>query len=44
LPGITTQTDSNGQVTYDGSHNYTWDAEGKMHSVDMTCPLLSFTA
>lgn len=21
-------------MTYDGSHNYTWDAEGKMHSLD----------
>jgi RHS repeat-associated protein len=36
LPGVTTTTDSNGQMTYDGNHNYTWDAEGKMHSVDTT--------
>jgi RHS repeat-associated protein len=37
LPGpITTNTDANGQVTYDGVHNYTWDAEGKMFSVDTT--------
>jgi RHS repeat-associated protein len=34
LPGKTTTTDNNGQMTYDGVHNYTWDAEGKMHSVD----------
>lgn len=35
LPGpITTNTDANGQMTYDGTHNYTWDAEGNMHSVD----------
>jgi RHS repeat-associated protein len=36
LPGITTTTDNNGQVTYDGTHNYTWDAEGKMLTVDTT--------
>jgi len=36
LPGITPTTDANGQMTYDGAHNYTWDAEGKMHSVDTT--------
>jgi len=36
LPGITTTTDNNGQMTYDGVHNYTWDAAGKMHSVDTT--------
>jgi RHS repeat-associated protein len=34
LPGITTTTDANGQMTYDGAHNYTWDAEGKMHMLD----------
>jgi RHS repeat-associated protein len=34
LPGITPVTDGNGAMTYDGSHNYTWDAEGKLHSVD----------
>jgi RHS repeat-associated protein len=34
LPGITTTTDPNGQMTYDGAHNYTWDAEGKMHMLD----------
>src|SRR5205823_12248373 len=33
LPSV---TDNNGQMTYDGTHNYTWDAEGKMHSVDTT--------
>jgi RHS repeat-associated protein len=36
LPGVTTTTDNNGQMTYDGTHNYTWDAAGKMHSVDTT--------
>jgi len=36
LPGITTTTDNNGQVTYDGTHNYTWDSAGKMHQVDST--------
>ena len=37
LPGgITTTTDNNGQVTYDGTHHYTWDAEGKMLTVDTT--------
>jgi RHS repeat-associated protein len=34
LPGINTTTDNNGQMTYDGTHNYTWDAEGKMLSLD----------
>jgi RHS repeat-associated protein len=34
LPGITPTTDANGQMTYDGIHNYTWDAEGKLHSLD----------
>ena len=34
LPSCTPTTDSNGQMTYDCTHNYTWDAEGKMHSVD----------
>jgi len=36
LPGITTTNDANGQMTYDGAHNYTWDAEGKMHGLDTT--------
>ncbi len=32
--GCTPTNDNNGQMTYDCVHNYTWDAEGKMHSVD----------
>ena len=37
LPGsITTQTDLNGRMTYDGVHTYAWDVEGKMISVDST--------
>lgn len=36
LPGVTPTTDANGQMTYDGTHNYTWDAEGKMHALDTT--------
>jgi RHS repeat-associated protein len=34
LPGATPLTDANGQMTNDGAHTYTWDAEHKMHSVD----------
>lgn len=36
LPGCTPTNDSNGQTTNDCVHNYTWDSEGKMHSVDTT--------
>ena len=36
LSGITPTYDNNGQLTYDGTHNYTWDAEGKMLTVDTT--------
>ena len=32
--GCTPTYDNNGQMTYDCVHNYTWDAEHKMHSVD----------
>ncbi len=34
LPGITPTYDADGRLTYDGSHNYGWDAESKMVSVD----------
>ncbi|HSS99440.1 MAG TPA: RHS repeat-associated core domain-containing protein [Terriglobales bacterium] len=36
LPGITPVTDANGRMTYDGTHNYSWDAESKMTAVDST--------
>ena len=36
LPGATPVTDANGRMTYDGTHNYTWDAESKMVAVDTT--------
>jgi RHS repeat-associated protein len=36
LSGITPTTDANGRMTYDGNHNYSWDAEGKLHAVDTT--------
>ena len=34
LSGCTPTTDANGQMTYDCTHNYTWDAEHKLHSAD----------
>ena len=36
LPGITPTYDTNGNLTYDGNHDYTWSAYGKMLSVDTT--------
>jgi RHS repeat-associated protein len=36
LPGITPTYDTDGRLTYDGTHNYAWDAESKMHSEDTT--------
>jgi RHS repeat-associated protein len=36
LPGITPTSDFDGHMTYDGVHNYAWDVEGKMVSVDTT--------
>jgi RHS repeat-associated protein len=36
LPGVTVTYDNNGQLTYDGAHNYAWDSHGKMLSVDTT--------
>lgn len=34
LPGFTPSYDPNGNVLNDGTHTYTWDAEGKYVSVD----------
>jgi len=34
VPGATPTYDANGNVTYDGSHNYTWDADGNSVSID----------
>lgn len=34
LPGITVTYDNNGDLTYDGSHNYTWNAAGRPTAVD----------
>lgn len=34
--GCSPAYDNNGQMTYDCTHNYTWDVEGKLHSVDAT--------
>jgi RHS repeat-associated protein len=36
LPGVTPTYDTDGRLTYDGTHNYAWDAESEMHSVDTT--------
>jgi RHS repeat-associated protein len=36
LPGIIPTTDADGRMTYDGTHNYAWDVEGKMVTVDAT--------
>ena len=36
LPGCTPTTDADGRMTYDCVHNYGWDVEGKMISVDST--------
>ena len=32
--GFTTTYDANGNLTADSFHNYTWDAEGKVHTID----------
>jgi RHS repeat-associated protein len=34
LPGCTPTYDANGSLTYDCTHTYTWDAEGRPHSID----------
>jgi len=34
LPGIVPTYDADGRLTYDGTHNYTWDADGHMTGVD----------
>lgn len=34
IPGGTPTYDANGNLTYDLSHSYTWDAEGKALSID----------
>jgi RHS repeat-associated protein len=34
IPGGTPTYDANGNLTYDVSHSYTWDAEGKALSID----------
>ncbi len=34
IPGITPAYDANGNVTYDGSHNYSWDADGNSVTLD----------
>lgn len=34
LPGCTPTTDANGQMTYDCTHNYSWDGVGDMVRVD----------
>ena len=31
---VTPAYDANGNLTYDGFHSYTWDAEGKLHGLD----------
>jgi RHS repeat-associated protein len=36
LPGVTVTYDADGRLTYDGTHSYSWDAEGKTVSVDST--------
>jgi RHS repeat-associated protein len=36
LSGASPTTDSNGRMTNDGVHTYSWDAENKMYQVDST--------
>ena len=36
VSGTTTNTDPNGRLKYDGTHNYTWDSENRMVTVDST--------
>jgi RHS repeat-associated protein len=44
LSGVTPTYDGNGNLTADGTHNYAWDAEGKMLSVDTTSVLVTYDA
>lgn len=34
IPGVTPTYDANGNLTYDGVHNYSWDAEGRLVGID----------
>ena len=34
LPAATPTYDANGQLTYDGFHDYQWDADGNLASLD----------
>jgi YD repeat-containing protein len=36
LPGATPTYDTDGRLTYDGTNHYTWDAEGKLSSINTT--------
>jgi RHS repeat-associated protein len=44
LPGATPTYDSNGNLTYDGTYNYAWDAEGKMLSVNTNSVQVTYDA
>jgi|GEM_PF-1213310 len=39
MPGCTPTYDNNGQATYDCTHSYTWDSEGKLYSLDTSTTL-----
>jgi RHS repeat-associated protein len=44
LPGATPSYDKNGNVKADGTHNYTWDGEGNMLTLDTTGVTLTYDA
>jgi RHS repeat-associated protein len=44
LPGFTPTYDANGNLTADSFHNYTWDAEGKVSTIDTTAYVFTYDA